>query len=288
MKWYIFILAGLIVGYGFGSVLSPSDIAGRSDENVEDVEEVALANSVVAEDAEAAKALHEAELAKAKAMSDAQTAEIAGLNTALDNARSEISRHVAELDKLRAGGSRAQAARTRGTGESWKEREERMKKENPEEFAEREKQRDEFKKKLDGVVAEKSTFLLNIDTADMSEQEKKDHEELQARIAESWETMNKMQEGEFPKGEDWGKMRENYTAIQDLYGKERDYVLKQVGKDLGYDKKESADFSTYIKDVFEKTSPNPPRGMFSGFGRGRRGGGRSTRTATPQGADAVK
>jgi hypothetical protein len=59
-------------------------------------------------------------------------------------------------------------------------------------------------------------------------------------------------------------MHENQRIIRDLYNQERDYVLRQVGTDLGYDEKEAQSFSTYIQDVFDKTSPSLPRSAFGG------------------------
>ena len=285
-KLSIVAMLALILGYGFGSVLSPFSQDDASNEKTDkpvldfpDAVEVQV--PVGAENVE--------KIAKLEQERDKAVAELNEMKTALDNARAEIASQVAEMEKLKSGsGSEGQRPRSQQDwSQRWKERQEQLKKENPEEYEAHQKQIKEFQDRMDGAVAEKSAFLVNLDTSDMTEQEKKDHEELLGRVAEAWELMNNMQQGKFPSGEQWGAIGDNMTAIRDLYRKERDYVLRKVGKDLGYDDVKAAEFSTQMQDIFEKTSPTLPiMGMGHRGGRHRPGGERTGSNAQPGGGTA--
>jgi DNA gyrase/topoisomerase IV subunit A len=155
---------------------------------------------------------------------------------------------------------------------SWREREEKLRKEDPERFAEIQQQREAFREQLNQSVQQKTDFLKDLNTAAMTEEEKVGHDELLARIEETWAIVAEMQNGKFPDRATRGKLHESMSAIGELYTQERSYVLRQVGADLGYDEQEAAEFSTYMEDIYELTSPRPPRGM-----RGMMMGGRGNR-----------
>ncbi len=280
-KWYIILTVGLVLGYAGGAVVGP-----RTFSKIDVEEERAPVIGALAEvdPIEAAPVVDDTELKELRDQLAGKDVEIASLSAALDDSRLEVSQRVAEIDKL----GKIQA---KPEAKSWedrrKEREERLeqwKTDNPEEYAEMEKRKTDFQDKVEGAIAEKSAFLVNLDTSGMSEEELTGHNELLGRIADGWEVMNNMKKGKFPSREDMGSMRENFEAIRDLYGKERDFVLRQTGKDLGYDEKGSADFSKHMQEVFEQTSASMPRGMWGGGG-GRSHGGRSTQ-AKPAAVEA--
>ncbi len=279
-KLYIVLAVGLILGYAGGAVVGPRQLLNSEGSDSDAVEaageDVAVATLLQEQEAPDAG---DSELQK---LLDAKMLEINELNAALDNARLEIARNVAELANLNSA-----KAEPEGEQKSWaerrKERQEQWKKDNPEEYEAMQKRREEFQGKMEGVIADKSAYLVNLDTSDMTDKEKESHEELLGRIAEAWEVMNGMQEGKWPSGEQMSGMRENYEAIKDLYAQERDYALRQVGKDLGYSATDSAEFSTSMQNVFENTSPSLPRGMFGSRGRSSRG-----RSSEKPKVDAVK
>ena len=273
-KLYIVLAVGLILGYAGGAVIGPRQLLNSEGSDSEAVEAAGEEVATPLQEQEAP----DARVGELQKLLDAKMLEIGELNAALDNARIEIARNVAELANAKSG-----QVEEEGEQKSWaerrKERQDQWKKDNPEEYAAMQKRREEFQGKMEGAIADKSAYLVNLDTSDMTDKEKESHEELLGRIAEAWEVMNGMQEGKWPTGEQLGGMRENYEAIRDLYAQERDYALRQVGKDIGYDKKQSAEFSTSMQEVFEKTSPTMPRGMFGSRGR-------SSRSREPK-SDAV-
>ncbi len=263
----IVLFLGLLMGYGFGSVFNPFNEekkegpAARELPDFPDAVEVA-----VPVDAE--------KLAAAEKERDEALAELAELKAALDEARAEVAGAVAARDKVEEEPERTPEQRRQDWQQRMKERQEKWKEENPEEYEAHQKRMQELRERMDGAVAEKSAFLVNLDTTEMSEEEKKDHEELLGRVAEAWELMNGMQEGKWPSREQWGEIGENMSRIRELYAKERTYVLKQVGRDMGYDDEKAAEFSVYMQDIFDKTSPNLPRGAWGSWGGRRRGGSR--------------
>lgn len=264
-KWYIILTVGLILGYAGGAVVGPDKLL-KSDSQAK--EKAAVAGAVAEFNLAAPDtSAHEAELNELRDRLKAKELEISELNAALDNSRLEIAQRVAELDKKKTSESEKKPDE-KSWSERQKERQEQWKKDHPEEYAEMQKRRTEFQEKMEGAIAEKSSFLVNLDTSGMSEEELKGHEELLGRIAEGWEVMNNIQKGKFPTREEMGAMHENYEAIRDLYAKERDYVLRETGKDLGYDEKGSAEFSKHMQEIFENTSATLPRGSMFGGGRG--------------------
>ncbi len=135
---------------------------------------------------------------------------------------------------------------------------EKLKQEDPERYAEVVKQRQEFGERIKHSAAERATFLLDIETANMSTEQLANHELLQQKLAESLALMDGFGE-KGPSREVFHKMRENYSTIQALYSSERDYVLTEIGRSLGLEDDDATGFSDYMSQVFEMTSPRSSR-----------------------------
>lgn len=194
---------------------------------------------------------------------------------AVDDLTRELSRQVAALQtELADRTSRLEAfeqaeaerearrqQRTRGMDM------EKLKQEDPERYAEIVKQRQEFGQRIKRATAERATFLMEIDTANMTEEQLANHAALQEKLAQSFDMMNKM-ETEGPSREMFHQMHESYETVQELYAKEREYVLSEVGRSLGYEGQDAVDFAAYINTVFEMTSARG-RGPSGGRGGGR-------------------
>lgn len=276
-KWWL-VLAGLLFGYAFGAVLSP----GRIWQEVPLPAEYGPAPVVTKQVAAVPEDPHSLPAIPAKTVVSAAGGTVNGddlkeLSAALDKAQRDNARYMAQIDTLTK--ENADLKKPEPRRESWAEREARRKIEDPEGYAERQNQRKEFQDKMERVIADKSAFLVNLDTADMTEKEKTSHNELLSRIAETWDTINAIQTNGAPTRDQMEAMHENQMIIRDLYNQERDYVLRQVGTDLGYDEQEAQAFSTYMKDVFDKTSPSMPR---SAWGGGRDHSRHSSRDSAPK------
>jgi len=194
--------------------------------------------------------------------------------------RQQLAARVAELDQIAAEKEAAEKEREERR-QSWRDREARQQEEDPEAYEARQKQRETFRQQMTQSVTDKTQFLKQLDVSRMTDAELGSHNELLQRIEETWAVIDAMQQGgTFPDREARGKLRENFVALNDLYATERDYVLREVGAGLGYDEKESADFSAYMKEIFELTSPRPPQGM-RGMGIGRPPSDRSREPRTP-------
>lgn len=270
-KSYIFTVVALLVGYASGSIIEKRRTVVPEDEPVAAKQADAVKVDSAAPLNQEAELGSAAMLAEVKAEADESWVRVNELTASLDNARAEIERQQAKIAGLEQQLAAAAGNRPERTRESWSERVERMKKENPEGYEAMQKARTEFQQRMEGAIADKSAFLVNIDTSSMSEEDLKNHEELLARIAEGWDMMKQVTEGGISGREQMEAMRDNYNAVRKLYEKERDIVLRQVGESIGYDKQGASEFSAYIQEVFEKTSPRIPFGHTPG------GSGRSER-----------
>lgn len=196
---------------------------------------------------------------------------IVALQTELFDVKQLLAQKEEQLAKIEADKKRRDDER-RNRGEEMRERMERMREEEPERYAEMEKRREDARNRVVQAVNDRSLFLANLDTQDMSEDERQVHEELMTRIGVTQAMIDKIVAQGRPSREDHEILRDNYRVISDLYEVERDYVLRQVGAGMGYEGEETTEFSEYIQDIFDLTSP--PQPPSSGRGRGGGGGGR--------------
>ena len=199
----------------------------------------------------------------------------AALESENDRLRRELAQQteaLAALEKEKQEQEQAREARR----VSWREREARMREEDPEAHAERQQRREDFQSQMTQLVTDRTTFLKDLDTSAMTVEEQAGHDDLLQRVESTWAIIENLQQGGgFPDREARGKLRENFSVLGGLYETERDYVLRQVGTGLGYDAQESSEFSTYMQDIITLTQPSMPHGMMGHMmgGRSRSGGG---------------
>jgi len=188
---------------------------------------------------------------------EVENGELADLREQLALARAALTEKEDELAK----GKKAQETEReqRRGPEAWRERMERMREEEPERYAEMTKRREEFRARMERSVADRSVFLLDLDTSAMTEEEKASHDELLERIQSTWSIIQNIEQQGFPSREEREVLRDNYGALFGLYATERAYVLRQVGRDLGYDEAGAEDFGEHMQKIIEVTSPPMPR-----------------------------
>lgn len=151
----------------------------------------------------------------------------------------------------------------------------RMKAEDPEGYAEMIKRREEFQEKIKYNMAERTATFMDLDTANMTEEEREIHELLVEKMATIWALTDQFNDPEQPPDRD--AMRELFAAtreVRPLMEQERTIMFKQLGTDLGYEGTDAQDFATHVEDIISATSLQTimPRGGGRGGGGG--GGGR--------------
>jgi hypothetical protein len=194
---------------------------------------------------------------------------------------SELEKALAERDTARAQQpEQPQKAETdrergedRGRRRSWEERMEEMRRENPEQYAEMQQRREEFRQSMERRARDREDFLDAVDVAGMTPEQRQNHEQLLATVARMNTLMADMMENGRPRGETGeaarNEMREAMMALGPLYDSERRYLLEATAKSVGYSGNEVQAFTEHIQMIFEHTSMMPP----GGFGpRGGRGG----------------
>ncbi|MEE9367845.1 MAG: hypothetical protein V3V05_03165 [Pontiella sp.] len=153
--------------------------------------------------------------------------------------------------------------------ESWDDRMARMKEEEPEEYAEMVKRREERQTEMRYNLAERTATFLDLDTSNMTEEELANHNLLVEKMASVWELTEQFQDPEATP--DREAMRELYDIAQEvrpLMRDERTIMFKQLGTDLGYEGQDAENFASHVEEIIGATSLQLPGG-----GRGGRGGG---------------
>ena len=152
--------------------------------------------------------------------------------------------------------------------ESREDRMARMKEEDPEGYEEMIQQRKERQESMRYNLAERTATFMDLDTSNMTEAERANHELLVEKMANVWALTEQFQDPEAaPDREAMGELFNEMREARPLMAQERTVMFKQLGTDLGYEGKDAEAFATCVEDVINVTTLQMPRGG------GRRGGG---------------
>lgn len=193
-----------------------------------------------------------------------------------------LRKRVAELEKALAARSAEpapaaekpvaeRAGEERPPRPSFAERMEQMKQENPEQYAEMQKRREEFRQSMEQRALERSSFLSAVDTKDMSGEQRENHEQLVATVARVNELMAQMMQSGGDRDatrELRQEMGETMATLGGLYESERQYLLESTARAAGYSGDDVSAFVEHVQGIIQNTTMAPGFGM-----RGRRGGG---------------
>ena len=249
------LVAGAIVGYVVrGAMEAPVAVP-------EEAKDVAPPPQVMAipDDASASVANADVETLRAR---------VRELRKLLDEREESIARLAATAARSKDAPPAEEPPREQRPRESFRERMERMKTEEPERYAEMQKRQEEFRARMRAANEERDNFLSSVDTSQMSEEQKANHERLLAALKLRDSLGDRMRpDAENPltdeeRQEFFNSMRE----IGPMMEQERRYLLEEVGRAYGDD---GATFAEYIQDLMDYTTPFR--------GPGRRGGGRGPR-----------
>ncbi len=157
--------------------------------------------------------------------------------------------------------------------ESFADRMARMKEEDPEGYEEMIQQRQERQETIRYNLAERTATFMDLDSSNMTEDERANHELLVEKMAKVWTLTEQFQDPETPS--DREAMQELFSELRDvrpLMDQERTVMFKQLGTDLGYEGEHAEEFATHVEDIIQATTlqvPGSRRGSSGGGGGGR-------------------
>lgn len=134
-----------------------------------------------------------------------------------------------------------------------------------------EKRREEVRQRIESAFASKATFLLNRDTSQLNEEDRKEYDLLVTLLDETWQMATQMQ-SDLPvdqRRELMHTLRDNLRTLDPLLMAERNREFHDIAVSLGYNETEAAQFTSYLTNIIEVTAVNS---LFPQF-RGGRGGG---------------
>lgn len=152
----------------------------------------------------------------------------------------------------------------------------RMAKEHPEQFAQFTNHVARMRQDRLNRAQSKLDFLSSVDTSRMSPAARKTHERLMDLIAKREELEQKMHAAhsaaEMPSAEESGAMFQEMHGvnqeIRELNRQERDNLLTETAKNLGFSSDDAGEITGTIKEIYEATD----NGWGGRGGRGGRGG----------------
>lgn len=167
-----------------------------------------------------------------------------------------------------------------GGMKSPKEWREKMKKENPERYAQITNHMANIRRDRQERAQKKSDFFASIDVSGMSEGARKVHEELRDLIAKREEFEAKMQQLHESEadvsfqdmGEAFKEMHETNRRIRELSLQERDNLMVEAARGLGFDGGDADEVAGIFQEIIDNTESG-----WDGFGGGRGRGGRGGR-----------
>jgi hypothetical protein len=181
------------------------------------------------------------------------------------------------ISELQRNSRRRQGGGERGTreggerGGDWAERMQRFQEENPERFKEMQERMQALRERMQTQAERQQNFVASLDPAKMTEAQKKDY----ARLNELLEKQRELTEAinVDPGGEGTNLLRQQLFEVsresRELLEKQRAVALQDLGRQLGYQDAQAAQFADYVDNIIQSTSGGGP--MMGG----RPGGGRT-------------
>lgn len=203
----------------------------------------------------------------------------AGSQASLTALRSRISDLEAQLAAANARVSpsngqevvavQAPKSRPEGMREGFRERMERLKKDDPAEYANMTNRMTQWRRHRAEQHQAKLDFLSSVDTSHMSAAAKKSHQDLQEALARRDELERQMQDENLTDDERHAlmqEMHESWREMQRLNGEVRKNLIEETARNLGFAGEDVKEISLTMQEIIEATDSFGGRGRF-----GRRG-----------------
>ena len=190
--------------------------------------------------------------------------EVSGRETnGASSLQEQLAASDAELERLRAELAERQ---NRPPRESFQDRMNRMKEEEPERYAEMVKSRTERKEQMRYDQANRLATFMDMDTSSMTPEELANHNLLVEKLTGIWETTAEYDPTQPPNRETMHEIFSTLREVNDLMEQERSVMLKQLGSEVGLSGSEAEDFAAYTESIISATTLRPPRGGRGPFG----------------------
>jgi len=248
IKNQLFIAAALFVGVAIGYIMKPDRAADIEDDKGY------VAASKIADQGEAASI-------------QALRARIAELEKLL--AAKDAEKPVAQVAEAKPVAEAQGERRGPPSMKEMRERMEKMAKEDPQRFAQITNRMARWRQRRVERANAKLDFLESVDMSGMTDEQKKTHESYQDLLVRREELEEKMHNPETTdddRADILREMRETDHAIREQAKQERETLIAQTAKILGFTGDEAAAVSATIQDVVNSTEsghgfpPPPPDG----------------------------
>lgn len=196
---------------------------------------------------------------------------IAELEELLTKSGSAVSNAVAEVARI------APEGRDRRDPRAWMENLRRMKTEDPERYAQTTNRIARWRRGRAERARSAVEFLSSIDVSHMDAKAQDTHNALQDLIVRRDELDAELQREDLPDGrreEIFKELRETHGEMMRLNGEERENLIRETAKGLGFGDEDADAIAGTIQEVIRATD--------EGFGGGRRGGPRGAPPPPPR------
>lgn len=154
--------------------------------------------------------------------------------------------------------------------DAFRQRMEQLKKEKPEQYAEKGRHRQEFLRRMGPEKQSRSEFLASVDTQNMSAAQKRNHDKLLETLAKlealrTQEDPSRGDPGSDPDATRHQSLRQTMDELGALYDQERACLLGQAATAAGCEGDDVNTFVGYIQAVIQSTTMDR-RGGPGGFG----------------------
>lgn len=149
-------------------------------------------------------------------------------------------------------------------GGGFQERMERLKLENPEAYAEMQKRREEFRARMKEAAEQRAEFFASFNQSNMTQEHKANYDRLNELQAEFKAVSEARENGQEIDRE---ALRAKMDEARDVYAKERQYLLEDLGRTLGSD---GNDFAAAVSSIIGNTDPHEVLRAAGGRPRGPR------------------
>jgi hypothetical protein len=169
---------------------------------------------------------------------------------------------VAELERRLAEKAREdkpEAVPVSGGGEravSPRERMARLEKEDPARYAQITNRIANWRRRRAESAQAKIDFLASIDTSRMSKKERAVHEELQELVARREELESSMHNRDLDDDQRlriFEELRSSGSRLRELAARERDSLLSETARNLGFEGEDVGEIVSTVKEIFEAT-----------------------------------